>query len=73
MKAEDLKIGGLYRNITNNFVFIVKDVIKAIDGNTYLKWSARNRKGLESRNFKDNISKINFNFIVEEKDFEKYD
>ena len=54
-------------------VFIVKDVIKAIDGNTYLKWSARNRKGLESRNFKDNISKINFNFIVEEKDFEKYD
>ncbi len=68
----DLKIGGLYFNITNGLVFKVVDV-KYENNNYYLVWKPRNRKTLEGRTFKDNVTKINFNNIFEEKDFEKYE
>lgn len=68
----DLKIGGLYFNITNGLVFKVID-IKYENNNYYLVWKARNRKTLEGRTFKDNVTKINFSNIFEEKDFEKYE
>lgn len=72
MNWRDLKKDCLYREITTGFVFKVKD-IKLQNNNYYLFWRARNKKSLEDRIFKDNVSKINFNNIVEEKDFEKYE
>ena len=72
MNWRDLKKDCLYRDITTGFVFKVKD-IKFQNNNYYLFWRARNKKSLEDRIFKDNVSRINFNNIVEEKDFEKYE
>ena len=66
MKKEEIKIGGVYKCLSNGTIFEVLDI-----NDKTMKWITLNRKKYNDYAFNDAVTKIKFYDLVELKNYEK--